>query len=590
MACEVKTGFCVLIFVLYAGFSQVAATKCLYASSCPGTQHFCRRNNVCRNNCINEPCSYSGECALGEYCCDGKCTLNCSSCSYDHHCLSGETCCGPSSVGENLNSTCGKYCSVKLCVDDSDCSGSLHNCCAGVCRIGCSFCHINTECSSSEACCGRHLYNKGHCAKSCVNSCKLHFDCPPGQFCCGPGKVGKCATSCVGKSCKNDYRCASGESCCSDGKCAASCIGKTCDGTSDCATGEYCCDRANGTGKCASSCVGKSCKYESHCATRECCCGNAPSYLRKCAKSCIGISCTYNSECASGESCSSNKKCVLSWRRKHCIFEKDCAQGGSCHSRLCVQICTNRKQCGLSEFSCSFQEIWGMCRTSCLGISCQSDQDCASGEHCSGTYNKVCSRTHTAQACYTNGDCSTGQCCDDDRNCTTGACDSKKMDGTSLFIAVFVGTPFAIILVCICLSICLKQRKGPRESTESIGEAHENIQLSLGRTLEQPEVDEEQLQHSQLQSLNIENLRQCTNPPAPPYPDQPPPLYQDQPPPPYLDQPPPPHQRQHPDQPPPLYPDQLPPLFQDQPPPAYSTLSLSSSQHCSRISPPPYQS
>ena len=168
-------------------------------------------------------------------------------------------------------------------------------------------------------------------------------------------------------------------------------------------------------------------KYESHCATREYCCGNAPSYLRKCAKSCIGISCTYNSECASGESCSSNKKCVLSWRRKHCIFEKDCAQGESCHSRLCVQICTNRKQCGLNEFCCSFQEIFGMCRTSCLGISCQSDQDCASGEHCSGTYNKVCSRTHTAQACYTNGDCSTGQCCDDDRNCTTGECDSKKI-------------------------------------------------------------------------------------------------------------------------------------------------------------------
>ena len=28
MACEVKTGFCVLIFVVYTAFSQVSATKC----------------------------------------------------------------------------------------------------------------------------------------------------------------------------------------------------------------------------------------------------------------------------------------------------------------------------------------------------------------------------------------------------------------------------------------------------------------------------------------------------------------------------------------------------------------------------------
>ena len=259
--------------------------------------------------------------------------------------MSGETCCGPSSVGENLNSTCEKYsCLCSLCVDDSDCPGSLHNCCAGVCQIGCSYCHNDSECSTGEVCCGLHLYNEGNCAQSCVNSYNYHRLCPPGQLCCGPGKVGKCATSCVGKLCKDDYRCAYGESCCSDGKCAASCVGKTCDATSDCATGETCCDRAKGTGKCASSCIGKSCKYESHCATHEYCCGNA--YLRECAKSCVGVSC------------------------KH-------------------------------------------------------DSQCAPGEHCSGKfykyYFKVCSRTHTAQACYTNGDCSTGQCCGDDRSCTRGA-------------------------------------------------------------------------------------------------------------------------------------------------------------------------
>ena len=111
-----------------------------------------------------------------------------------------------------------------------------------------------------------------HCAKSCVNSCKSHHHCPPGQFCCGPGKVGKCAASCVGKFCKHDYRCASRESCCSDGKCAASCVGTSCEDNSDYGTGETCCDRVKSKGKCAISCIGKSCKkYGSHCATREYC-------------------------------------------------------------------------------------------------------------------------------------------------------------------------------------------------------------------------------------------------------------------------------------------------------------------------------
>ena len=238
----VKTGcFCVLLFVLYAAFFGAAATECSSTNSCPGTQHCCRRNNVCRNNCVNEPCWHSSNCAPGEYCCEGKCTLNCSSCSSDSHCLLEEKCCGPSSVGENLNSTCEKYCFSKLCVDYSDCPGFPQYCCAGVCNIECSFCHNDSECSSGEVCCGVHLYNKGHCAKSCVNSCKSHHHCPPGQFCCGPGKVGKCAASCVGKLCKYGYHCANGESCCSDGKCAASCVGKFCQHDYRCASGESCC-------------------------------------------------------------------------------------------------------------------------------------------------------------------------------------------------------------------------------------------------------------------------------------------------------------------------------------------------------------
>ena len=156
-------------------------------------------------------------------------------------------------------------------------------------------------------CCGLHVYNKGHCAQSCVNSCKFHRNCPPGQFCCGPGKVGKCATSCVGKSCKNDFRYASGESCCSDGKCAASCVGTSCDGTSDCGSGDTCCDLAkNSFGTCNKSCIGKSCGitpwdriFARICTSGERFC----NFSKRCGVNCIGETCTANSHCAMGETC-----------------------------------------------------------------------------------------------------------------------------------------------------------------------------------------------------------------------------------------------------------------------------------------------
>ena len=65
-----------------------------------------------------------------------------------------------------------------------------------------------------------------------------------------------------------------------------------------------------------------------------------------------------------------------------------------------IQRCKNRQQSVLNESCCGFQESWpGMCLTSCLGISCKNYQGCASGEHCSGWYYKVCSRRYIVQAC-----------------------------------------------------------------------------------------------------------------------------------------------------------------------------------------------
>ena len=129
-----------------------------------------------------------------------------------------------------------------------------------------------------------------------------------------------------------------------------------------------------------------------------------------------------------------------------------------------------------------------MCLTSCLGIRCNNDEDCASGKHCSGTYHKVCSRTHTAQACYTNGDCSTGQCCDDDRKCASGACDSKKESKsesnniTIWLLVVGLVIPFTVVIVSLCIICCSRKRKASEKSRETISERHENIQIPTKRT------------------------------------------------------------------------------------------------------------
>ena len=415
--------FCVLLFVLYATLFGAVATKCSSTSSCPGIQYCCRRNNVCLNNCIDEPCSYLTQCARGKYCCDGKCSLNCSSCFYDLHCPFLETCCGPLSVGENLNSTCKKSsCLGKLCVDNYDCPGFLY-CCAGISQFECSYCHNDTECSSGEVCCGLHLYNEGHCAKSCDGK----SDCRSGEICCDLAKnsVGTCIKSCIGKSCGItlwdrifERTCASGERCCRFSKRrGVNCIGEACTSNSHCAMGETCCDRANGTGKFASSCIGKSCKrYGSHCATREDCCGfNGTSGLN-----CIGQVCLSDIDCAPKETCcgvsDGNKgTCGRFCAGKSCKDDSHCASGeyccganATCASKCAEQMCTRRHHCGTGEFCCgNAPSSLRKCAKSCINISCTYNSQCASGEN--GCWNQKCALSCRGKRCTFYWNCAQGE-------------------------------------------------------------------------------------------------------------------------------------------------------------------------------------
>ncbi|CAB4003866.1 Hypothetical predicted protein [Paramuricea clavata] len=187
MAC-IKSSTCICVIFL-AVLSQVESGACKHGYSCDSPAYCCQKVNVCRYNCIGEPCTSSSHCGPGEYCCNDTCALNCSSCSVNHHCLSGEYCCDR---GQSLS--------------------------------------------------------------------------------------GKCARSCIGKSCKYDSHCGSDESCCSNGTCASSCIGEPCKYDSDCVSSEYYRNVYRGHGECANSSLRIQCNSDNDCNTTGKCCYKNDSY------------------------------------------------------------------------------------------------------------------------------------------------------------------------------------------------------------------------------------------------------------------------------------------------------------------------
>ena len=218
MAC-IKSSTCICVIFL-AVFSQVEAGACLHGYSCHSPAHCCQKVNVCRYNCIGEPCTSASHCGPGEYCCNDTCALNCSSCSANRHCLSGEYCCDR---GQSLSGKCARSCVGKSCEYDS-------------------------HCGSEESCCSN----------------------------------GTCALNCTGASCSYNSDCASGESCCSNGTCALNCTGESCKFDSDCASGEYCRDIYQGHGECAKSSLIIQCNSDNDCNTTGKCCYKNDSSYKEC--------------------------------------------------------------------------------------------------------------------------------------------------------------------------------------------------------------------------------------------------------------------------------------------------------------------
>ena len=139
-----------------------------------------------------EPCTSFSQCAPGEYCCNGTCTLNCPSCSYGRDCPSGKYCCdlGQGPIGE-----CARSCIGKSCKDYSDCGY----------RSGAICCDLSRGICASRSCVGK--------------SCQWHDDCGSGEYCCGSIDNRTCSSlSCIGKFCTSNSGCTLGEYCCDRGR------------------------------------------------------------------------------------------------------------------------------------------------------------------------------------------------------------------------------------------------------------------------------------------------------------------------------------------------------------------------------------
>lgn len=119
--------------------------------------------------------------------------------------------------------------------------------------------------------------------------------------------------------------------------------------------------------------------------------------------------------CCEGYFHNRRKSCqFLSCLGRHCLTDGDCGgKGECCKSHQCVTIgcpeCYSHSACATSEYCCKHRYIndHNVCRRSCVGETCHSSSDCAVGECCRS--NK-CVNNGCAE-CSSNSDCPTSEYC-----------------------------------------------------------------------------------------------------------------------------------------------------------------------------------
>ena len=234
-------------------------------------------------------------------------------------------------------------------------------------------------------------------------------ECGPGLYCCGgssyehDNEPGWCKPSCVGISCGNDNYCAPNECCrryvcttkcgcesnfdcprhevqyrfcCKERKsihsphrrtfCNSTCVGINCDENSDCGGLYECCIK----GKCIERC----CKFHSHCKGDLYCCKEKGAKLTE-----------YERELRSFDSFEAGKticnaSCVGGFCRKGM---NDCGGPYECciDEQCSTECCKSNPDCPHEQYCCR-EKHRNFCSSSCVGLSCNGDNDCGGPDEC----------------------------------------------------------------------------------------------------------------------------------------------------------------------------------------------------------------
>ncbi|MDP6943017.1 MAG: dickkopf-related protein, partial [Myxococcota bacterium] len=302
----------------------------------------CPPGQVCSDGGICKPppeaeCEQDDDCAFGEICDEGLCTLELISCTSPEDCPEGFAC--------TPNGFC-KPLPTGACTSDEDCPDPL-TCTNGMCTPA-----VVAACTTDDDCEPDQVCTDGQCVIDLI-SCSVPEDCPEGFFCtptgfCKPTPTGVCTSD---ANCPGDLVCVNGA--CVVGEPGA------CESDADCLTGQVCID-----GTCHPGGQGSACASDGDCAT---------------GYACV---CTYPPECPDGSCAPCKDMCVPEAPGEEltaCQIDADCGDGMWCDTE---GPCLPNPNCTPSE-PCT-EECWGACVTepTPAGAPCADHGDCPVGEWC----------------------------------------------------------------------------------------------------------------------------------------------------------------------------------------------------------------
>ena len=229
------------------------------------------------------------------------------------------------------------------------------------------------------------------------NFCTTDEDCTRGyrRFCCRntqTSRTKRCGVNCIGQYCVTSDDCGLQTECCGiRNRCTTYGCASQCRTNADCNAETYCCRKHSITERsvCLPNCIGEFCRSDSDCGGKQECC----SPLRHCTT----YGCRH--ECLSNKNCPNNTFCCI----KGHSFDKN------------------------------------SCRTTCLGESCQSDQDCGQ----------------------------LGLCCDADHLCSENCRREKARQLGGWIIATIVVTVGFVLLLTGLLAIFCVQRQRIKPAVEN---------------------------------------------------------------------------------------------------------------------------